>query len=328
MGQSNFPLSERSLMFGPMEGITDETYRGVIHKLYPQWSTVSCDFLRVPTVNPYPDKHVIKHFGNKHYLDSNLKNKTVYQILTSPGAYTEHTARQIQALGFDWLDLNLGCPSKTVCKNHGGSFLLSDLPELKKILLTIRDNFEGTFTTKIRVGYRDDSQFENIIALMNDCGVDAIKIHARTRDELYRGVANWDYVKRAVKLSQIPIIGNGDIWTTDDINKYYDYTNCHSIMLARPALKTPWIASLLEKGEKDTPDNRVQNILLYFKTFYEAIGDQNLAEASRIKRLKSVSRYLFDDLPDGAAFKKRFLLSKSFEEQLGVLDSLERQFIK
>lgn len=317
---SNFPLAPHSLMFAPMEGITDDTYRKVAGRLYPEWDTFSCDFLRVPNPNPFTLKHVRKHFGEDFPED--LKAKSIYQILTSPGAYLEETVEQVKSLGFHWIDLNLGCPSKTVCKHKGGSYLLSELPELKKIILTIRDTFPGVFTCKIRVGYKDDNNFEDIIRLIQDCGADAVVIHARTRDELYKGVAKWEYIKQAVKVATIPVVGNGDIWTTKDIERYYDYTGCHSIMLARPALKTPWMARLIKHQKEDSLELRAQEIYRYFMAFYQETGEQGIEEASRIRRLKSVSRYIFDDFPDGATIKSSFLRAKSFEDQLKVLEGL------
>ncbi len=305
---AKIPLSPYSLMFAPMEGITDEYYRNVIHELYPQWDTYSCDFLRVPNTNPYPQKHIEKHYGNQTLKNPLLKEKTIYQILTSPGAYTAETVQSISLLGIKWLDLNLGCPSKTVCKNKGGSYLLSEIDELEKIIKIIRENFAGTFSCKIRVGYKDDQNFLNILKMLENNGVDIIKIHARTRDQLYKGVANWDYVKKAVQSVNIPVVGNGDIWSTQDIERYFDYTNCHSIMLARSALKTPWLARLYKNQEIDSPQLRIKEIINYFTRFYqETHKQQNLVESSRIKRLKSVSRYIFEELPNSAQIKKEFL---------------------
>ena len=101
---SNFPLAPHSLMFAPMEGITDDTYRKVIGTLYPEWDSFSCDFLRVPNPNPYPLKHVRKHFGD--HFPEELKAKSIYQILTSPGAFLKETVEQVRDLGFHWIDLN------------------------------------------------------------------------------------------------------------------------------------------------------------------------------------------------------------------------------
>jgi tRNA-dihydrouridine synthase B len=309
-------------MFAPLEGITDECYRLMMFKLYPEWDSMSCDFLRVPNPSPYPQKHIIKHYGRSIYEHNEYKNKNIYQILTSPGAYTQRTVNDIQELGFEWLDLNLGCPSKTVCKNKGGSFLLSDLTLLKPIIREIRENFKHTFTCKIRVGYQDDHNFEDIIKLLSDEGVDAIKIHARTRAELYKGTANWDYVKRAVELTDTPIIGNGDIWTTGDIKRYFEYTGCHSVMLGRGALKTPWLARDYKSGKTETPLERAIEIKRYYEAFYKETLDFKPDESTRIKRIKSVSRYLFEDLENGDAFRRRVLLAKSFTEQMNSVNDL------
>lgn len=324
----NFPLKKHSLMFAPLEGITDEHYRQVIYELYPEWDTQSCDFLRVPTPSPYPKKHIIKHFGKEIYAGGELKDKTIYQILTSPGAYTQKTVEDILELGFNWIDLNLGCPSKTVCRHHGGSFLLSELNELRPIIQIIRKSFPHTFTAKIRVGYKDDTNFENILKLLEEEGVDAIVIHARTRDELYKGVAKWDYVRQAVKAVNIPIVGNGDIWSTEDIHRYFDYTGCHSVMLGRSAMKTPWLARLYKENQQDTVATRVFEINRYYQSLFQVFTEvTQLEESSAIKRIKALSRYLYDDFENGEDLKRRILRAKSFQEQMDVLEELKSSFL-
>jgi tRNA-dihydrouridine synthase B len=292
---------------------------------YPEWDYMCTDFLRIPTVGSYPNKHLIKHFGEEIYKSPDLKSKTIYQILTSSNAFTEDHIQRIDGLGIDWLDINLGCPSKTVCKNQGGSYLLSDLQELERIIKIIRENFKGIFTAKIRVGYRDDKNFERILKGLQDWGVDAITIHARTRDELYKGVAKWQYVKLAVKMVNIPIIGNGDIWTVKDINDYYDYTDCHSVMIARGALKTPWLAREFHaRNLIEDPQMRVLEMIKYYSLFYKQMENlPKLNDLSKNRRLKSVSRYIFDPLNNARESKKAFLLSKSYEQMMEIVSSLE-----
>ena len=124
-----------------------------------------------------------------------------------------------------------------------GAPFLSDLQTLEKIILLIRKKWNRCFTVKIRAGYKDDSTFEEVIKLMNNCGVEGITIHGRTRDQMYKGVASWDYFARAVKISEVPIIANGDIWTAEDIEKVFNETGAYAVMCARSAMKTPWLAS-------------------------------------------------------------------------------------
>ena len=321
---ATLPIKEHSLMFAPMEGVTDEFYRNIIHELYPEWDSYACDFLKVPTNTAYPQKHIKKHFGLQTLADTGQRQKTIYQILAAANGLIKETTLSIANLDLTWLDLNLGCPSKTVCKNKGGSYLLDHLDELRLVIKTIRESFPHTFTCKIRVGFNDDYNFENILKLLEEEGVDAITIHGRTRKELYTGVANWDYMKKAVKTVNIPIIANGDIWTPKDIERCFDYTNCHSQMFGRSALKTPWLARQFKNNESESPTTRISEMIRYYSRFYEETAKQPLLEASRIKRLKSVSRYLFDEVPDGASYKRRFLLSKTFIEQMNVLSELKQ----
>ena len=311
-------LKERSLLFAPMEGVTDAHYRETVQELYPEWDFVATDFLRVPSVGMFKEKHFIEHIGNNVY-NSSLMDNTIFQILASERSLTLEHMPIINALNIDWLDINLGCPSKTVCKNKGGSYLLSDLKILQDIIRTIRSNFKGHFTAKIRVGYQDDSNFKNVLRLLEDEGVEAITIHARTRNELYKGVANWDYVKEAVKICSVPVIGNGDIWSTDDIERYYDYTGAHSVMIARGALKTPWLAKLYKNKQADSLEERAQFLKIYFDKLYNKTADLYDEERVRIKRLKAVARYIFEPYPEELGIKRSFLLSKSYEQMQSAL---------
>ncbi|MBC75441.1 MAG: hypothetical protein CME64_05435 [Halobacteriovoraceae bacterium] len=316
------PFKEGSLIFAPMEGITDVHYRETILENYPEWDFVATDFLRAPSVGPYPVKHVLKHYGKTSYEDPNKQSKTIYQMLTTEDALTEDTVSKIKGLGFKWLDLNLGCPSKTVCKHRGGSFLLSDLVALRKVIKIIRASFPHTFTAKIRVGYKDDTLFKDILRLLEEEGVDAITIHARTRDEMYKGVAKWEYVKTAVETVNTPIVGNGDIWTVEDIERYFEYTKCHSVMIARGALKTPWLARLYKNGLVDSQEIRAQEIKRYYRSYFERVDKLDMEELKKIRRLKAISRYIFDDLEDGEQKKRSFLLSKTREDMFSLLESL------
>lgn len=311
--KSPFPV--QSLFFAPMEGITDDTYRRVILNKFPEWDYMACDFLRVPAAGLYPKAHILEHYGDFSYHNPAARQKTLFQILTAENAYTTETVQSIYELGFKWLDLNLGCPSKTVTAHKGGSFLLTDLPLLKKIVSGVRKQFPHTFTCKIRVGYHDDKSLEDIVKLLQDEGVEAITIHARTRDDLYRGIANWDYITRAVKVASVPIVGNGDIWKPSDVKKIFEQTGCHSIMVARGALKSPWLAHQIKNKKYElNADELLKCIEGYFQEFFNIMSENNYSEATMLKRFKSVSRYIFDDLPDNENIKRQFMRGQTLAE--------------
>jgi tRNA-dihydrouridine synthase B len=312
-----------SLFFAPMEGITDEAFRKTILKLYPEWDYLATDFLRVPSAGKYPNKHLIRHFGKELIESPFVLNKTMFQILTSHKAFTLEMVKQVEELKFPWLDMNIGCPSNTVCKNRGGSFLLTDLPSLKNLVRTIRQNFPGRFSCKIRIGYHDTDQFEDSIRMLNDEGVELITVHARTRDDMYKNPARWDFISKAVKISKVPIIGNGDIWKTDDINRMLQETGCHAVMIARGALKAPWMAQDYKKGlfesSREEILQKMRHFLYEYRTILEA---ENVSPRGLLKQNKSVTRFMLEGLEGSESMRRKLILSQTTSEFYSAVDSL------
>lgn len=315
-----------------MEGVTDETYRLAINEMFPAWSYYSTDFLRIPKNAHIPKRIILKHFGQQVFAKKELSQKTSYQILASPEAPMAEVVQKISDLNFHHLDLNLGCPSKKVNAHRGGAFLLSDLKLLQQVLREIRTYFSGFFSVKIRVGYKDDRLFEDIIHLIEDEGVEAITIHGRTREQAYKGKANWDYIKRAVQLTSLPIIGNGDIWTPVDVERMFDYTNCHSVMLGRGAMKTPWIAETFEENKNRIHMindelllfERCEYIQLYFITLLKKYRDNGLDDDHILKRFKGLSHQIFLDYKNGETIRSLFLRSREINEYLMYLNQLDK----
>jgi tRNA-dihydrouridine synthase B len=307
-------IPNKSLFFAPMEGVTDPNYRIAVMEAFPEWNYFATDFLRVPTNGKLSNKQLIEHFGKNIYLDEKLKNKTIYQILTVEKGQTTTIVNQLDDLDFPWIDLNIGCPSKRVNTHGGGAYLLSDLIALRKIIKSIRENFSKKFTAKIRVGYRDDSNFKEILNVLEGEGVEAVTVHARTRDQLYKGIANWKYIKEAVEICNIPVIGNGDLWTLEDIDKIFKETQCHSIMMARGALKTPWMAKLYQTKQLQDLDFRKAQTNLYFNKLEDQFRNDEQSEEFILKRFKAFSRYIFDDYPQGETLKTNCMRSKSLNE--------------
>jgi tRNA-dihydrouridine synthase len=217
----------------------------------------------------------------------------MFQILTSPNAHTEELVRQLQELSLPWLDLNIGCPSNTVCKNQGGSHLLKDLMTLKKIIKLIRTHFRGRFSCKVRIGYSNTDLFEELIKMLNDEGVELITVHARTREDLYKNPARWEFITQAVKFSQVPIIGNGDIWETHDISRMLETTGCHGVMIARGALKTPWMA---RDYKKKMLSPRLEELKVFYTYYQTQLVSNGITQRGLLKQKKSLSRFIFDDI--------------------------------
>lgn len=317
------PIPYGSIFFAPMEGITDEAFRKTILKLYPEWDYLACDFLRVPSAGKYPPKHLIRHMGKELFEIPWIKDKTMYQILTSHRAFTTEMVQDLETLQIPWMDLNLGCPSPTVCKNGGGSFLLTDLSTLRPLIKNIRSIFKGRFSAKIRVGYENADALEDCVKLLNDEGVELITVHGRTREQMYKEPANWKHIEKAVSVSQVPIIGNGDIWKTQDIERMLKETGCHGVMVARGALKSPWMAQDFKRGQfSETREERFIKMKNFFSDYRAILESENISERGLLKQSKSVSRYMVDGIEGGEMIRRQLILSQTAPDFFSVMDSL------
>jgi tRNA-dihydrouridine synthase B len=317
------PVPAGALFFAPMEGITDEAYRKTILKLYPEWDVLATDFLRVPAAGHYPNKHVVRHFGKELFAAPGVREKTMFQILTSHRSFTVDLVKQLEDLGVPWLDMNIGCPSNTVCKSQGGSYLLRDLPALGPLVRSIRKNFSGRFTCKIRIGYHDTTGFEDSIRLLNEEGAELITVHARTRDDMYKAPARWSFIARAVELSRVPVIGNGDVWATPDVNRMLRETGCHGVMVARGALKAPWLAQDYRRENfYPTRSETAARIREFFREFRATLEAEAVTARGLLKQSKSVARFMVDDFENGEALRRSLLISQSVDEFYGVIARL------
>jgi tRNA-dihydrouridine synthase B len=315
------PVPYGSLFFAPMEGITDESFRRTILKLYPEWDYLATDFLRVPSAGHYPMKHLIRHMGQELFEIPWIQDKTQYQILTAHKSFTVDLVKQVNDLGIPWLDVNLGCPSNTVTKNRGGSFLLTDLPALRTLMTNIRNNYTGRLTAKVRIGYEHTNEFEDSIRLLNDVGVEMITVHGRTKAMMYKEPARWEFIKRAVEISQVPIIGNGDVWATVDVDRMLKETGCHGVMAARGALKSPWMAQDYKRGDLGD-ENRLMKMKTFLMDYRALLESENVSIRGLLKQSKSVSRHMLEGAPNGEVLRRKLLLSQTVPEFYEVIEGL------
>jgi nifR3 family TIM-barrel protein len=142
----------------------------------------------------------------------------------------------------EFIDINFGCPVKKVVQRNGGSGCLKDLGLVDRIIRAVIGATHLPVTVKTRSGWNEESRTPVDIALrMQDSGARAFTLHARTRTQMFSGHANWDEIAQVVEALDIPVIGNGDIETAEDVVKMRDHTRCAGVMIGRGAFGNPWI---------------------------------------------------------------------------------------
>jgi nifR3 family TIM-barrel protein len=242
------------------------------------------------------------------------------QLFGSNPATLADAAKIVEDTGFDMVDLNLGCPAKRVVACNGGSGLLRDLPLIGKIFETVRAVVSIPFTVKFRMGWNDDHIVcVELARLAEQCGLNAVALHARTREQGYSGQARWEWIAAVKDAVNVPVIGNGDVRTPEDACALVAETGCDAVMIGRAAPANPWIfrqiAQYTATGLYDQPTDldRYRMIRLYFEMLIEA----EYPEAQG--KMKQFASWFTHGVPGGAALRKSIYESKTGEAILAAV---------
>jgi tRNA-dihydrouridine synthase B len=225
-----------------MAGVTDTVFRRFIRNL-GGCGLIMTEFTSADGILRGKDKKAklyLHFYEDEHPISA--------QLFGSDPKVMADAARIVEDLGFDLVDLNLGCPAKKVVKCNGGSGLLKDLPAIGKIFEAVRGVVTIPFTVKFRAGWNDDNIVCVELAKMaEECGLSAVALHARTREQGYSGQARWEWIAAIKDAVKIPVIGNGDIRTPEDACAMVAQTGCDAVMIGRMAPANPWIFRQIEQ---------------------------------------------------------------------------------
>jgi len=275
------------------------------------------------------------------------------QLFGSNPQTLAESALVCQDAGFDIVDLNLGCPAKRVVACNGGSGLLRDLPRIREIFERVRATISIPFTVKFRMGWNDTNIVCVELARMTeDCGLNAVALHARTREQGYAGDARWEYIAAVKDAVHIPVIGNGDIRTPEDACAMVEATRCDAVMIGRAAPANPWIfrqiaqytASKQATGigtyDKPTDMDRYRMIRDYFDRLMHEVAehpevhgpaDDDLskrlkrnhesAQRDAIGRMKQFASWFTHGVPGGATLRRAIFDAKRGAQVIDLVEA-------
>jgi nifR3 family TIM-barrel protein len=242
-------------------------------------------------------KRYLTFYEDEHPISAQLFGSDPYTLSES--------AKIVEDAGFDVVDLNLGCPAKRVVKCNGGSGLLKDLPVIRTIFEAVRAAVKIPFTVKFRMGWDDGNIVCVPLAKMaEDCGLNGVALHARTREQGYSGNARWEWIAAVKDAIKIPVTGNGDIRTPEDAVAMVAQTGCDGVMIGRTAASNPWIFRQIrqhaETGRYDQPTeaDRYQMIRTYFKM----LVDETMHGSPG--KMKQFVAWFTHGVPNGSALRR------------------------
>jgi len=296
------------LEMAPLEGITTYVYRNAHAKYFGKLDKYYTPFLSL---------HKEKEFNHKEWQEilpeHNEGLGVIPQVLTNSAEDFLRAAEKLKTLGYEEININMGCPSGTVTAKAKGAGMLDDPMRLDRFLSEIFEKAEIEISVKTRLGMEKPEEWEDLLRIYNKYPLKELIIHARVRADFYQNMPNWDAFAQAVEKSRNPICYNGDIFTMEDYNKLVErFPSLDRVMLGRGILRNPFLPEEIGRSFQSEEDpGRLQAFhdTLYIEYQKLLSGDRNI-----LFKMKELWSYMVWLWPEVERHQKAIRKAKSCSE--------------
>ena len=295
-------------ILAPMDGYSDWPFRSLCRKLGSAMSYT--EFVKVEKILSRS-----KEPAKRLYFEE-AERPVTFQIYGDDPDLMLKAALKIQPLDPDIIDINMGCPAKSIADRGAGVGMMPTPVKIARTFKKLTASLKVPVTGKIRLGWDRNRNYKLIARVVEENGGSLIAIHGRTKEQRYSGNADWDAIAEVKSLVRIPVIGSGDVRTVSDIQRMKRHTNCDAVMIGRAAIANPWIFAGLDR-EQVTPELLKETIHEHLQKSVQFYGEE---DGQRLFRKYAVQYLLLKTLDRES--RKEILKERPAGEFLELLNRI------